>query len=49
MILISQNNSAIGIRATLIDNEVVEFVFLYFMCFVRFYLLELQFILNFEF
>ena len=37
MLLISQNNLAMGIRATLIDNEAVEFIFLYFMCFVHFY------------
>ena len=29
MLYISQNNSVMGIRATLIDNEAVEFIFLY--------------------
>ena len=37
MFLISQNNSAMGMRSTLIDNEAIEFVCLYFMCFVCFY------------
>ena len=37
MLLISQNNSTMGIIVTLIDNETVEFVFLYFICFVPFY------------
>ena len=31
MLLISQNNSVMGIRATLIDNEAIEFVF-YILC-----------------
>ena len=31
MLLISQNNSTMGIIATLIDNEAVEFVSLYFV------------------
>ena len=37
MLLISQNNLTMGIKSTLIDNEAIEFVFLYFMCFVYFY------------
>ena len=30
MLLISQNNSMMGIKATLIDNEAIKFVFLQF-------------------
>ena len=34
-----KNNLVISIRATLIDIEAIEFVFLYFLDFVRFFLL----------
>ena len=34
MLLISQNNSVMSIKSTLINNEIIKFVFLYFICFV---------------